>query len=292
MPDDVNTLRADHCGITDRMIEVSGGVSLRVISFLPTQETARPPVVFVAGWISRIESWREVLHEMSRDFPIHYIETREKVSSRIRGRAAFTVDVLGQDLVRIVHHLGLNHDYILFGSSLGATVILDCYRKLTDSPRCLILIGPNAEFHVPLFWKAVVLCFYPCFYFLLRPVIKWYLRTFRMRVDADYAQYEKYGRALDAADPFKLKKAAMAFWKYRVWDILHTVRAPVLILGGSSDKLHEPENLRQMAEILPDARYLDLGTNRETHSFRVVGIVRAFLDEPDQSRTGEGEDMA
>ncbi len=270
---------AEGCRFAETYIPTSERVSLRVITFEPPKASNNPAVVFVAGWISRIEGWQEVLIEMTRNFIVYYIETREKVSSKIRGRVAFSVEALGDDVVEIVRCLGLKeNEYILFGSSLGATVILDFFRKLNVAPKCLILVGPNAAFFVPIIWKIIVFLFYPRFYLLLKPFIKWYLRTFRMRVDQDYAQYEKYCRALDAADPFKLKKAAMAFWKYQVWGILETVRVPVLILGGSHDKLHEPENLKRMTDMLANACYVDMKTNHETHTARAVEAMQEFLE--------------
>jgi pimeloyl-ACP methyl ester carboxylesterase len=262
----------------EERVAVSAGVSLRMVKFTPARKGKNPPVVFVPGWISLMRGWQAVLREMTRDFEIIYIETREKISSRVEGKAGFGVKEIGDDIVHLVSRLGLpENGYVLLGSSLGATVILDCFHSLSPKPLCLVLVGPNAVFRVPRLWIAFIHVFYPGFYMLLKPVVKWYLRTFRMDVHADYAQYEKYCSALDAADPWKLKKAVIPFSRYKVWDLLPGIGVPALIYGASKDKLHEPENLKKMVSMLPMAVYVDLETNQGTHSESMVSEMRKYL---------------
>lgn len=262
------------------MAPVDDRVSLKVFDFTPARDAGRPLVVFVAGWISLMDGWGAVLREMTRDFPVRYIETREKISSEIQGRVRHGVEEIGHDVVNLVESWGLKEgEYILLGSSLGATAILDGARFFKARPLALILIAPNAVFRVPKVFQAVIHAFWPPFYVVLRPVIKWYLRTFRMHVASDRAQYDKYCRALDTADAYKLKNAAKAVWHYEVWDKLHTITIPTLIVGASQDKLHEPENMHRMVKLMPDARYLDMETNGATHSAAMVEALRVYLDE-------------
>jgi pimeloyl-ACP methyl ester carboxylesterase len=167
----------------DQRFAISSQVTLRLITFTPPQERASTAVVFVAGRISLIEGWKEVLREMTKDFTVHYVETREKISSEVKGKAGYGVEDIAGDLNHLIDQLDLPPGrYILCGSSLGATAILECYRSLTKKPRCLVLIAPNAAFRVPFFWKAVVTLFYPGLYALIRPTVKWYLRSTAMRL--------------------------------------------------------------------------------------------------------------
>ena len=112
---------------------------------------------------------------------------------------------------------------------------------------------------------------------MLKPFIKWYLKTFRLDIKSDYAQYAKYCRALDAADPWKLKKAALAFSRYEVWNLLESIEYPSLIVGASKDSRHEPENLKRMVAMMPHATYLDMETNKNTHSKTLVEEMRKYL---------------
>jgi pimeloyl-ACP methyl ester carboxylesterase len=270
----------DYCApstaFRDEMVRITPQVSLRVITFTPAQTSEAPVIVFVAGWISLLRGWNNVLREMTKEFTVYYVETREKISSRIEGDVKFGVEEIGSDIARFIEQKSLT-GYVLFGSSLGATAIIDCYRSLKRKPLSLVLVGPNAVFRVPRSWKVIVTLFYTPLYSLIRPSVKWYLRTFRLNVKADAAQFEKYGEALDAADPKKLKKAVMSVWSYAVWDKLAFIDCPVLIVNASHDKLHEPENLRRITAGIPNAKEVDLGTNAQTHDKPVVDALRTFL---------------
>ncbi len=257
-------------------VETSPGVSLRVFSFTPAAPSNKPAIAFVAGWISMISGWKEVLREMTRDLCVYYIETREKSSSQIRGRAAFGVKEIGGDLVPLIRRLGLSR-YVLVGSSLGATAVVDCFPLLDPKPAAIVLIAPNAVFRVPRLWKFIVTIFYAPSYALIRPAVKWYLRNFRLNVAADRAQYDKYSTTLDAADPKKLKKAVMAVWSYEIWKKLSSVDCPVLVVNASLDSLHEPDTMKRIIAGLPRAVEVDLQTNARTHDRPVVDVLRKFL---------------
>ena len=219
--DDLKQYGAPGTEIKEEMISVADNVSLRVISFTPAKNHNNPPVIFVAGWITLIAAWKHVLLEMTKDFTVYYIETREKISSRVQGKTNYGVEDIGKDIVTLITHFNLkDKQYILFGSSLGASAILDCCRFLDRDPLCLVLIGPNAVFRVPRFGKVIIRFFPPRLFLLIKPIVKWYLKTFRLDIKSDYEQYEKYCTNIDAADPWKLKKAIMKLWHWEGWDLL------------------------------------------------------------------------
>jgi pimeloyl-ACP methyl ester carboxylesterase len=264
--------------VKEFMIEVQEGVSLRVMEFTPATNRNNPVVVFVGGWITQVSAWKIVLQEMTKDFRVFYIETREKISSHVNVKAEYSVEEISTDLAQLVERLGLQEaKYLFFGSSLGASAIIESYRLLRKKPLALALIGPNAVFRVPLTWKIIVKLFYPPLYALVKPPAKWYLKTFRLNVEADMEQYVKYCSAIDAADPWKLKKAVLAVAKYSIWNRLELISCPVLLVDASKDRLHEPENLRKMESMIPQVTRIDLGTNRGTHSEKVVEEFRRFV---------------
>jgi pimeloyl-ACP methyl ester carboxylesterase len=263
----------------EEMIPVHDQVSLRVITFTPPKDSNKPPVVFIAGWISLIDGWKDVLQTMTHDYKVIYIETREKRSSRVNGNVQYSVETIGKDIVKLIDHFQLlSNRYILFGSSLGATAILDCCRYLKQDPFCIVLLGPNAEFRIPWFYKILIYLFPPILYILMKPIIKWYLRTFRMDMETSVPQYIKYCRSIDAADPWKLKKAAISLWKYKVWDLLPEITYRTLLIGASKDKLHEPENIKKIVALLKNCHYIDLETNQHTHSGTMVKVMNVFMN--------------
>jgi len=264
--------------IKEERLVVEEGVDLRLFTFFPAEKTTRPPVLFIPGWISQINGWKDVLVEMTRNYPVYYLETREKSSALLDGDQDQGIISYAQDLINAVDLLDLpRHNYILFGSSLGGTAILDAEPKLQNKPAALILIGPNAEFRTPGWGVVLIHLIYPGLFFIFKSLVKQYLKWFRLNTDTDRAQYEKYCRALDMAEPFRLKKAALALKDYKVWEILPEIKTPALIIGGNEDKLHEPENLIKIADILENGELLDMQTNTNTHSALMVQKMSRFI---------------
>jgi len=268
------------CHYRQAQIQVAPQVSLQVTTFHPPQPTKLPPILFIPGWISLITSWQSVLQSMTAKFVVHYLETREKSSACIKGKVSFDIADFSQDIAKVVATLRLpDQGYLIFASSLGATAVIDGYTKLPTTPLGAILIGPNAVFHIPPFWLNIVRHFPPQFYLGFKPVIKWYLRHFRLHPDKDQLQYAKYCHNLDHADPWRLKKAALSFAKYQIWDKLAAIHCPTLIVGASHDALHDNTNLQKIAQIMPRARYIDLETNSRSHSPVIMEYIYAFLQE-------------
>ena len=273
---------ADYCApgtkFTEQMVSVSDNVMLRVITFSPVKPTNQPTVLFIPGWISLMKGWKIVLKEMTKDFNVIYAETREKISSQINGKVEFSVEAIAEDIIKLVEIYKLEKDkYVIFGSSLGGTSILESYQDLQPKPLCFALLGPNAEYRTPWWGKIIIRIIFPQLYKALRPFIKWYLRKFRLDVESDQAQYDKYCNALDAADPKKLKPAAKALSKYKVWEILKDIDLPVLIIGATKDLLHEPQNLIQMDKMLPNSVFLDMETNTYAHGPEMVEELRKYI---------------
>lgn len=275
---DLSVFCASGAEAFEEMVPVTDQVSLRVITFKPAKDTGQPPVVFVAGLISQITGWEKVLREMTQDFIVYYVETREKATSVVKGSTNYSVEEIGHDLASLISFLGLEpQKYILLGSSLGATAILDGCRFIGKDPLCLVLIGPNAVFRIPKWSYPIIWFFPPRLYLLIKPVIRWYLRTFEVDLKSDYAQYEKYSGILDVADPWKLKKIAFPLARYNVWDRLDEIHCPTLIIGASKDIMHIPENLLKMVERMENSTYVDMQTNSMTHSAEMVQEMRKYI---------------
>ena len=67
----------------DERVVISPSVKLRLLTFTPPQGRSSTPVVLVAACISQVEARKEFLREMISDFIIHYVETRERISSEV-----------------------------------------------------------------------------------------------------------------------------------------------------------------------------------------------------------------
>lgn len=264
-------------------VRMSDGVRLRIFEFIPeAADRKKPVIIFVAGWISLISGWKGVLQEITPHFRTIYMETREKRSSLVpqNMNVSFAMDRLRKDIGEVIDELiPEKQNFFLAGSSLGASAILEYCSLNQRIPECAFLIGPNAEFRFPKVLGDIVPAFHPSLYFAVKPVVKWYLKNFRLDKKNALEQVKKYENTLDEADPYKLKANALAIKNYTVWDKLGTIITPCVIFGATSDTLHGTENLQKLIAIIPRTEYIELASNTETHSNKAGKLIAEYIAE-------------
>ena len=267
--------------VKEYMLEVSDGVSLKIIDFIPQNVSPDKPVIFfVAGWISLISGWKGVLKVLTADYRIIYLESREKKSSIVPNvkKVKFTMERLKQDIGEVIEKVNPDAGkFILAGSSLGASAILEYCGSVKKEPLTAILIGPNTEFRFPRILGTMIPAVHPSLYFAVKPVIKWYLKNFRLDKKNSREQIEKYEKTLDCADPYKLKANALAIKNYALWDRIGTINVPCLILGATNDTLHGTENIRHLLNIMPYASYIEFESNMDTHSEKAGHAIVEYI---------------
>lgn len=256
--------------VKEYMQEVSDGISLKIIDFIPKKVSPdKPVIVFVAGWISLISGWKGVLKVLTSEYRVLYLESREKQSSIVPNvkKVKFSIERLKLDISEVISKIITpSGKFILAGSSLGASAILEYCGSEKREPLSAVLIGPNTEFRFPRILGALLPVMPPSLYVLIKPVVKWYLRNFRLDKKNSMEQIEKYEKTLDCADPYKLKANALAIKNYAIWDRIDSITVPCLILGATTDTLHGTENIKHLLNIMPYASYIEFESNMDTHS--------------------------
>ena len=261
----------------DRLVPLPNGVSLRIVTFTPAARRQPFPVVMVPGLVSVMLTFRNLLVELTRDFVVHYVETREKSSSEVRGKVEYDVRAIGSDIIEAVSHLGLEErKYILFGASLSATAMVDRAGDFRHPPLCLILLEPNAVFDYPP-WSLPIIRHAAPFYRYVRPVAKWYLKRFRVNTVDDYEMYRINCRALDAADPYKLRDTVLAISSYNIWERLGSVQTPTLVVSASKDTFHRHEDILRIISMIKRSTPCDLEKHTRIHSPELVDHVREYI---------------
>lgn len=276
----------DGTAIQQSHFRCQDGIELRIVEYLPAGLNAQktPTIIFVAGWLSLVDGWIEVLSELTPQFPLWYVESREKFSSVLPGPCGnhhFDVDSMAADLAALIQQrMTADQPYLLVGSSLGATTILHALsEKLSPSPLAAALIAPNAEFHFPSWAHWLIpmlpLWIYPAF----SRFIKWYLRNFRIDVEKEPEQLRKYERTLDLADPDKLKRNALTLLNYELWDRLDGINTEIMLIGGEADTLHGLEDLQRIEQSLTNGHLKTLSSNKETHSHKAGQMIREWFQQ-------------
>jgi len=267
--------------VKEYMLEVSDGVSLKIIDFAPRNVSQEKPVIlFVAGWISLISGWKGVLKVLTAEYRVLYLESREKKSSAVPDvkKVSFSMERLKLDIGEIIEKvISPSEKFMLAGSSLGASAILEYCGSEKRKPLSAVLIGPNAEFRFPKIVGTIIPALHPSLYFSVKPVIKWYLRNFRLDKKNSREQIEKYENTLDCADPYKLKANALALRNYALLNRVDNINVPCLIIGATTDTLHGTENIKRLIKIVPDSLYVELESNMETHSEKAGRVIAEYI---------------
>ena len=168
---DLSRFSAEGAFFSTGWVPGADNIKLFEIHYRPANPSPFPPLIFIPGWVSIIDSWENVLKEMTKDFEIYYLETREKGSAKHPIEQELNIAALGDDLSSVLdYHNLVDEPYILFGSSLGGTVILDAMSQLKVSPTMAVLIGPNAEFQAPRYWLWIIRMVPPILLDFIKPL--------------------------------------------------------------------------------------------------------------------------
>jgi pimeloyl-ACP methyl ester carboxylesterase len=265
-----------HC--TEQMVQVDEHAKLRVLSYTPAFPSGNNTIVFVGGLSTVLDSFKYVVRELTRDFALHYIETRDRPTSQLNGESRFDCITFGFDVASVINSLGLTEGkYVLIGYSFGAPVLIDCYHILKKKPEQMVFVEPTPALHYPkwslrLLKASLIFKKNP-----LKPFANWYIRNFVIDKKADAEMVNISARAINSSDPAKLIKTILAIADYNVWDKLETIECPVLILGATKDKLHAHDEIRKLVSLLKNCRYVDMEDNQRSHSAEVAELVRGYI---------------
>lgn len=262
--------------IHSRYISTAPCVSLRCVTFHQPSDVGRP-ILFVPGWISLMNSWRYFLPQLTAHKSVIYLESREKYSSRLSCGVSFTIADFVSDIVGAVEQLGLESGgYILAGSSLGATSILESVPELAAQPLGLGLILPNSRYDLPRHTQLLKYLPAP-----LLPIIKGIAQQIvrRWKMSArDHGQKERFFAAMSAANATKLRDSTLSLYQYSLnWQALRHIQTPALVIGATQDRLHNQAEVRRIAESLPNAEYADLSTFTASHSSQAARALLSFV---------------
>jgi hypothetical protein len=258
-------------------VTISNNVSLRVVSFFPENRHYSQSVIMVPGIISVMLTFKKIVIGLNEQFVVHYVETREKSSSIVPEGASYDIGTIGSDIIEVISSLQMeDSEYILFGASMCATAVIERYTDLRRMPLGLILLEPNAVFDYPK-WSLGIIRISALLYPIIKPFAKWYLKHFRVNMKDDYEMIRISSRALDAADPYKLKNTILAIANYEIWDRFPEIKLPVLIVYASKDTFHRHDDVMRILSMITDCEQCDLETHDRIHSQEFVNCFTDFI---------------
>ncbi len=256
-------------------------VEIKIFDFKPDNpDIEKPIIVFVAGWISLINGWKDVLSTLAPKYRILYVETREKKSAKLPKIKTIdlSIEQMSRDIDALVCEMVPEDQPFYFaGSSMGATAILDYLAMKKRQPVNSFLVSPICDFPFP-GWILFIIKFFPTIlYTVIRPVLKAYLSYFKLDMKNEPDQVKKYCGTIDAAEPARLKANAYAIRNYSLWEKLSDLKSLVVIIGAKTDNLHGIDIMEKMIKIIPLSNLELMGSNKETHSAKLGEFIDQYI---------------
>lgn len=264
----------------EEYVSLPTGVELLSVVFTPPEPAAAPIILFIPGFVSLIDNFRETLVELTRTHIVFYVETREKSTARISSYHGFSAEDITSDLVHFAEtRIPDGVPYVMAGYSLGATAIAEAFPRLQRKPEAVLLIEPNSSFP----FKGLALFFARLAKYIYRPVVpfvKWYMRTFLIDIETDEEMYLINCRNLDTAEPARLGMAVRQLSRYRMDGCLEQISVPALVVVTSKDRFHSHGEGTEIAARIPGAQCLDMEDNKRTHSTEMGRVISDFISSP------------
>lgn len=265
------------CDVEPEYVRAGDGAELLLVRITPRDNAGT--IVFLPGMVSPVDTWSGALRALSSRYRILYVESREKPSSLVPPGAEFSLERYSRDLREVLAHVGAAADgAVLLASSFGGSIALQYASEPEPGIGSLVLVGPCATSPIPrwaIFWLTVLPI--PVMS-VFRWTVRVYIRLFQVDRSRDPEQAAKYSSNVDQVEFHKLKPTAKRFLRFDAFSFADRVRLRTLVVGAEADRMHRSDDLRRLVERLPDAEYVVLPTNRETHSERLLPLVRDFIE--------------
>jgi pimeloyl-ACP methyl ester carboxylesterase len=281
-PSDISDpVAVEGAAFSARDIDVQDGVELRLYHWQPENPASETPIFFVAGWVSAIEGWVDMVRALVSRRPVYYLESREKRSARITRRRLtredFTIQRMADDIVAACDRIGLDTSSVVFaGSSMGSTSILEALKHERLKARGAFVVGPNARFRFPWWGKALTRVPAGTYAVAIR-IVLFYLRNFRVNSRMEPQQMQRYERTLLGAVPLRMKLSARAVYPYEIWDGLETIAVPVAVAHAPTDTLHGEDEIERIVEAIPKGRAVPCPSNLYMHSADVAHDIEELI---------------
>ena len=255
---------------------VSDGSEIRVLSSKPQDKPGNGyTLLLLPGWNTVVPGWDEVLMEAAKDFEVLYIESREKGSSKLARKTRNDPDRHSSDIQEVLNKSNVNQKkLIIFTSSFSVFLAADGLAKNKFDSFFTIFLGPSWKFNMPPTTRYIMHVLPNFFFTPSKPIWRWWIKK---RKSEDPEQAAKYVRALEEADVKKWRTVAKRFAFANFKGTYEKIENHIIVVGMEKDKMHKSEEAKDIENFLSNSTYIDMGTNKKTHSAEMVEEIRKLI---------------
>lgn len=217
------------------------------------------PIIFVHGFPFDHFMWDSQVEEFGGDYYCIRYDLRGLGSSP-SGDGQFTMELFVDDLEKIIDELKLDKP-ILCGLSMGGYISLRAVERMENKLRALILCDTKSAaddnegrlkraFAIKQIHSGDFNSFIESF------VLNCFGEKF---VREENSEYRKIVDRSKKNDPIGVKGCLLAMvGRTDTTDYLSKIKLPTLVIGGSGDKLTPPAVMKQMADQIPNSRFITI----------------------------------
>ncbi len=264
---------------TVNYLNMRDGTKLRHLSYQP--ETYSIQVILLPGMNTLLMSWYRFLI-LLKEHPvkIDYIETREKITAVYSDQTInfpthedFLLDA--EDSIDQIRDPSV--PIVVVGSSMGSNTLIHSSARKKLNVDYVIVVGPLIDFKVPSFIKLFLpIVTDTVFKYVFRPITLYVVIRNKVDKKKDPFQAHKYFVGYNLVLGSRFKRVLKAWMNTTLREDLKRIdgnRPKFIVIGAESDKLHDSDDAKSIADSIPGSSYVNLKTNFAAHDKPLVNLI-------------------
>jgi 3-oxoadipate enol-lactonase len=206
-----------------------------------------------------LESWDDVVPRFAESRRVLRYDTRGAgMSQKVRGKLG--IDTMADDIAALLDHIGIAGKVALAGIAVGGAIALHFAARHPERASA-VAVGSPATGMAPdrraaaLERVAKVEAAGMAF-----AVENSMLSGYAPELRGDIARFERFRARWLGNDPASYATISRMLVATDMQDELAGLRCPVLVIGGSLDRVRPPPLAEAVAEVIPGARYVEVRT--------------------------------
>jgi 3-oxoadipate enol-lactonase len=228
-----------------------------------------------------LESWDDVAPRFAESRRVLRYDTRGAgLSQKVRGELG--IDTMADDIAALLDHIGINGKVALAGIAVGGAIALHFAARYPERTSA-VAVGSPATGVAPdrraAALERVAKIEAAGMAFAVEDSM---LNGYAPELRGDIKRFKQYRARWIGNDPASYATVWRMLAGADMQDELATLRCPVLVIGGSLDRVRPPKLAEAVASAIPGARYVEIRTGHymavQTPGL-IFDCVEAFLKE-------------
>ena len=206
-----------------------------------------------------LESWDEVAPRFADSRRVLRYDTRGAgMSQKVRGKLG--IDTMAEDIAALLDHVGIAGKVALAGVAVGGAIALHFAARYPERTSA-VAVGSPATGIAPerraAFLERLVEVEAAGMAFAVENSMH---NGYAPELRGDIGRFERFRARWLGNDPASYATISRMLAGMEMQDELATLRCPVLVIGGSLDRVRPPPLAEAVAKTIPGARYIEVRT--------------------------------